>query len=329
MTSAPEARSVDAGTKLIWGGLAIMIASESATIAQIEPFWSWNTPIAWTGFIICADAIVFRATGDSWLRSAPREFTWLALVSIPLWVMFEGFNLVIRNWHYAGLPENPVLRCFGYAWSFATIWPALFVGADMIGVVRGSQRAGGARLAEARAESRASGGESGGPGELVGSGLPGSAHPLNANPINPPAPPAYAALVSVAAGALMLAAPFLVSRELARYMAAPVWLGFIFLLDPINARLGAASLWTDWRAGRRDRLINLVLSGFLCGVLWEFWNYWARAKWIYSVPIMERFKIFEMPLPGYFGFPAFALECFTLYVFLRRLVTRGGRPIAL
>ncbi len=127
----------------------------------------------------------------------------------------------------------------------------------------------------------------------------------------------------------MLASPFFVSRELARYLAAPVWLGFIFLLDPINARLGAESLWADWRAGRRDRLINLVLSGFLCGVLWEFWNYWSRAKWHLQVPIMEHFKIFEMPVPGYFGFPAFALECFTLYVFLRRLVTRGGRPIAL
>jgi len=284
---------------MIWIGLAIMIVSEAATIARVEPFWSWNTPIAWTGFIIFADGVVWRARGDSWLRSAPREFALLALVSIALWVMFEGFNLVIRNWHYVGLPENPALRYFGYAWSFATIWPAIFIGADLVSVVRASQRAGGA-------------GKAGG-----------------AAPPALPALPASGALVSVAAGALMLAAPFLVSRELARYLAAPIWLGFIFLLDPINARLGAESLWADWRAGRRDRLINLVLSGFLCGVLWEFWNYWARAQWIYSVPIMERLKIFEMPLPGYFGFPAFALECFTLYVFLRRLVTRGGRPIAL
>jgi hypothetical protein len=133
--------------------------------------------------------------------------------------------------------------------------------------------------------------------------------------------------VSIAAGALMLVSPFFVSPDVARYMAAPVWLGFIFLLDPINAWLGAESLWIDLRAARYDRLVNLSLSGLLCGALWEFWNFWAGAKWHYSVPIMERWKIFEMPLPGYFGFPPFALECFTMYVFVRRLVTRGGRRI--
>jgi len=293
---------------MIWLGLAIMIVSEGATIAQIEPFWSWDTPIAWTGFILFANGIVDRARGDSWLRSAPREFALLAVASIALWVMFEGFNLVIRNWHYVGLPENPALRYFGYAWSFATIWPALFLGAELVAVLRASQRSGGSR----------------GSGGLVGSGSHGSGGSRGRREFR-----SRPAILSIVAGAAMLLSPFVVPSGVAPYLAAPVWLGFIFLLDPINARLGAESLWADWRDGRRDRLINLVLSGFLCGVLWEFWNYWSRAKWIYSVPIMERFKIFEMPLPGYFGFPAFALECFTLYVFLRRLVTRGGRPIAL
>src|SRR5437868_14733366 len=44
-------------------GLSLMIVSEAATLARIEPFWSWNTPICWTGFILFADAIVWRARG--------------------------------------------------------------------------------------------------------------------------------------------------------------------------------------------------------------------------------------------------------------------------
>jgi hypothetical protein len=32
---------------------------------------------------------------------------------------------------------------------------------------------------------------------------------------------------------------------------------------------------------------------------------------------MENLKVFEMPVPGYLGFPAFAFECFTMYVFVR------------
>jgi len=280
-------------------GLAIMIVSQAATLTHTEPFWSWNTPIAWSGFIIFADAIVWRARGHSWIRSAPREFIALAAASILLWVVFEGFNLIIRNWYYTGLPESAALRYFGYAWSFATIWPAIFIGAELVAVARG---AGGSGRA----------GESSGSDEARASALP-----------------ALPALLSVAAGALMLASPFLTSPSVARYLAAPVWLGFILLLDPINARLGGESLWRDWRAGRADRAINLSLSGILCGVLWEFWNYWSRAKWHYSVPIMEHLKIFEMPVPGYLGFPAFALECFTMYVFVRLVFTRGGRAIAL
>jgi hypothetical protein len=122
-------------------GLAIMIVSEAATIAHVEPFWSWNTPIAWTGFILFADAVVWRARRDSWIRSAPREFAGLALASILLWLVFEFFNRFIDNWNYVGLPENALLRYFGYAWSFATIWPAMFEGAELIAVWRGSRPA--------------------------------------------------------------------------------------------------------------------------------------------------------------------------------------------
>ena len=284
------------GTTWIWLGVAIMIVSEAATLAKIEPFWSWNTPICWTGFILFADAVVYRARGDSWIRSNPREFALLTLASIPLWLVFEFFNLYLDNWYYEGLPENWWLRMFGYAWSFGTIWPAIFEGAELAAVLR----AGWA-------------------------GQAGSAtSPARPAPSSLPALPA----LWIGAGALMLASPFLVPPSVARYLAAPVWLGFIFLLDPINGRLGGERL-------TRERIINLAWSGLLCGVLWEFWNFWSRAKWHYTVPIMEHLKIFEMPVPGYLGFPAFAFECFTMYVFVRALVRRvhtgphGMRAIAL
>src|SRR5438874_4556305 len=173
-----------------------MIVSETLTLLHVEPFWSWNTPIAWTGFIIFADAIVWRARGESWIRSAPGELAFLALVSIPLWIVFEGFNLVIDNWNYTGLPENFWLRQSGYAWSFATIWPAIFEGAELIAVVRGSN---------ANLKVRT---------------------PTRVVPTFRPAD-----WVSMIGGALMLLVPLLWPS---RYLAAPVWLGFIFLLDPIN-----------------------------------------------------------------------------------------------
>jgi len=279
-------------------GLLVMIVSETATIARIEPFWSWNTPIAWTGFILFADGIVFRRRGSSWITSAPREFGFLAITSIPLWLVFEFYNRFIDNWYYVNLPENTLLRYFGYAWSFATIWPAIFQGAELIAVWRG---AGVVR-------------------ERITLNAEAAEHAEKALPKSPPlfGPAQW---LSIAVGAAMLAWPLIWPS---RYLAAPVWLGFIFLLDPINERLGGDSLSADLRRREYDRLANLALSGLLCGVLWEFWNYWSRAKWHYTVPIMENLKIFEMPFPGYFGFPAFAFECFTMYVFVRIMWVRLG-----
>jgi len=268
-------------------GLAIMIGTEAATLAGLEPFRSWNTPIAWTGFILFADSFVYRARGRSWMRSHPREFIFLTLVSVPLWVVFEFYNLFIKNWYYTGLPENFALRCFGYAWSFATIWPAIFEGSDLISVLRHRTPTAG------------------------------DADTVNSATLK--RPPRFTApmWLSFIAGAVMLAWPLVWPSA---YLAAPIWLGFIFLLEPVNARLGGERLGDR----RNDRLVNLAASGLLCGFLWEFWNYWAAAKWHYTVPIMENVKIFEMPLPGYLGFPAFALECFTMYVLVRTLL----RPAA-
>jgi hypothetical protein len=61
-------------------------------------------------------------------------------------------------------------------------------------------------------------------------------------------------------------------------------------------------------------MYSFLVAGCVCGWLWEFWNYWAAARWTYTFPILQQWKIFEMPLPGYLAYPVFALECFAMYV---------------
>jgi hypothetical protein len=275
-----------------WFGLALLATSEGLMLARVEPFWTWHTPFAWTGYILLVDGIVYRLRGSSWLATNRSEFVFVSIASIPLWVVFEGYNLLIENWHYINLPRNLLVRDFGYAWAFATISPGIFETAELVAAVRGR------RSPVPALSTRVCGPRFG-----VGS------------------------YVSIALGAAMLMWPLVWPSP---YLAAPVFLGFIFLLDPINARAGDESFSLDLRLGQFDRLINLLVAGFICGGLWEFWNFWARAKWIYTVPIFGDLKLFEMPVLGYFGFPPFALECFTMYVFTRRLLWRGvRRPIGL
>jgi hypothetical protein len=274
-----------------WAGLIVMLVSEAGMLARIQPFASWHTPIAWTGYVLFVDGLVWKRRGESYIRNAPAELMFVACASVPLWVVFELYNkCCLSNWYYVGLPEWRPLRNFGYAWSFATIWPAIFETGDLISSLR-DRRALRTRAAPRRAYRLGPGGA-----------------------------------LSVAAGLIMLLVPIAYPSP---YLAAPVWLGFFFLLDPLNARAADESIVGDWREGRRGRLINLLAAGLACGIVWEFWNYWAAAKWIYNVPILPHLRIFEMPVPGYGGFPAFALECFAMYVALRRWLWRGARrPIS-
>jgi hypothetical protein len=95
-----------------------------------------------------------------------------------------------------------------------------------------------------------------------------------------------------------------------------IWGSFIFLLEPVNYIWGGRSLLRDWENGSLRKFYLLLLGGLICGVLWEFWNYWALAKWVYTIPFVGKFKIFEMPLLGYIGFPPFAVECYVMYNFI-------------
>lgn len=98
------------------------------------------------------------------------------------------------------------------------------------------------------------------------------------------------------------------------YFFPLVWGATMLLVEPENyKRSKDHSLLGDLEKGEPGRLLRLLAGGALIGFIWELLNINARAKWIYTVPFLEDARFFEMPLPGFFGFPPFAVECFILW----------------
>jgi hypothetical protein len=253
---------------------------------------SWFTPIVWTGYVLFADALLARVTGRSYLTTSREEGTLVALVSIVGWWLFEWYNaprfwrggddLWGLWWHYHGLEPNLWLRRFGYDWSFATIFPALFLTAAIFRVTV---------FRRAR--------------------------------VRPRSIPSRALDVSIGIGLVSAALPLLVPSI---WLVPLVWIGLVLLLEPLNYRAGRGSWLADFARGDASTVSSLLASGLVCGLLWEFWNYWAATKWTYTVPYPPNVKLFEMPVLGYLGFLPFALECHAMYHWARGIIVPSSAP---
>jgi hypothetical protein len=102
-----------------------------------------------------------------------------------------------------------------------------------------------------------------------------------------------------------------------------IWVGFITLLEPLNYRWGGKSLLRDLEEGNPRKIYLLLIAGLICGFLWEFWNFWALSKWVYTVPFFDKAKGFEMPFLGFLGFSPFAVQAYVVYNFIS--LFRSGR----
>jgi len=114
-----------------WIGLLALVAVEWLLFRGTEPVATYFTPIAWTAYILIVDGAVLALTNRSRLHDAPITMARMAALSIPLWLIFEAYNLRLHNWTYVGVPQWP-LAALGYGWSFATITPAIFETSDLV-----------------------------------------------------------------------------------------------------------------------------------------------------------------------------------------------------
>lgn len=263
-------------------GIAILLISQAMMFAKIEPVYSWFTPIQWTGYVLFLDALRLKLRGESYMIHRTGEFLLMLLVSDACWFLFEAYNLHLQNWYYINLPENMAVRIFGYFWAFASVTPGVLLTSEVLDDF-------------------------------------GAFEKVKVRPRNISSTLRWTLIVI---GVLFCLAPVLVPQSTAKYLFVTVWIGFVLLLDPINYRRGAPSLLAELEKGSVQKLLSLFLAGLICGVLWEFWNYWAGRKWIYNVPYFSEPKIFEMPLYGFLGFLPFAAECYVIWHFVLSLKTK-------
>jgi hypothetical protein len=286
-----------------WIGLGVILLTElGLVLKQLAPpgTWmaflghrlgQWATPLCWWGYILAVDALIWKLRGHSLLCDRRREFWPQLPLSVAFWLIFEVYNLHLDNWIYIGLPERWWEATLGALVAYATIMPGLFLTAELLDVLGAFERF---RAPVFRISAR-----------LL--------------------------YLLMLLGFICLIGPVLVPRDIARYLFAPVWIGFILLLEPVLYASGGQSLLRDLAEGRLHRLLCLVAAGYLCGVLWEFWNYWATAKWVYTAPFTPDVRFFEMPLAGFLGFGPFAWEYAAMYATVRllgRQAKGAGAPAA-
>jgi hypothetical protein len=293
VTIAPATTS-SAGRRLPphgWVGALIVVAAEVLLLTGHPVVARWFTPIVWTGYVLLIDAVVARLTGRSYVTTDREELVWVALASIACWWLFEWYNAP-RFWR--GGAER-----IGLWWQYHGLEPDPWVrrlGYDWafatifpaLFLTAGALRAsifGGLRVRPWR-----------------------------------PSPAVLTA--SILIGAVTAVLPLVI---VSAWLVPLVWTSWMLLLEPLNYRAERPSWLGDLARGDASTLAALLASGLVCGVLWEFWNYWAATRWTYTVPYLPGVKVFEMPVLGYLGFPPFALECYAMYHWMRGLFAPRAR----
>lgn len=118
--------------------------------------------------------------------------------------------------------------------------------------------------------------------------------------------PAAAIWIGLGAAAVSLAWP-------ARFYPL-IWGAAFPLADAVLYRHAPhLSLMRDMEDGRWGRIGRLLLAGLGVGLVWETYNWFAAGSWVYTIPGVDGPRLFQMPLPGYLGFPLFALEAWSMY----------------
>ena len=264
--------------------LMVFLAIHGLLAAGVEPVATYFFVFVWWSYIFLIDSFMFWRTGTSLISRLKAKFLLLVLGSACFWIFFEILNLRIANWYYSGLSSFQLsLIIFGLL-AFGSVLPGILETHEFlrfIGLGKWLEFLGWDWEKSRRFPAWKWWGR-----------------------------PQY---LWMAIGLGMIALALLWPR----YFFWMIWGAAIFIIDPQVEKDGGNSIFSEVRKGKIRTFYRLLLTGLICGVLWEGGNYWAGLKWTYSVPFVGEWKIFEMPVLGYLGFSVFAVECYVFWEWVR------------
>lgn len=256
-----------------WAGLAL--GAGGWVLAWNRFAWcAWAQPHTylplWTAYILVMNALCVKRSGRCLMTSYPLPYAMLLPVSAAFWWFFEYLNRYVWNWYYRGVGDMNVAEyAFFATCSFATVLPAVTATAAWVGTFRPFADRRLCGLVRFDVHRRTS---------IAGMVLTASAG-LTGIVLCPD-----------------LTFPLLWVSPLAVFLTVQVLMGEKTVLDGLCSG--------DWRLVAR-----FALAALICGGFWELWNFHSSAKWVYAVPYVQAFQIFEMPVVGFAGYLPFGLEC--------------------
>ena len=258
-----------------WGWAGILLTAVSWFFAWTRFGWFTSlqpytfTPL-WIGYILVVSALTFWQKGSCLARRQTGRFLLLFPVSGLFWWYFEYLNRFVQNWYYIGIENfTPAGYVFHASICFATVLPAVICTTELLSTIP----------------------------SLAGRLKAGRSLPV----LESPRLGWFLLFVSAVALASLAMLP--------DYLFPFVWVAPLFIITGVQIIRGRRSLFSSLREGQLQLILFPALAALVCGFFWEMWNWQSLAHWQYSIPYVDRFHIFAMPLLGYAGYLPFGLEC--------------------
>jgi hypothetical protein len=258
-----------------WGWLAVILGILSWVLAWtrfawVEPLQLYTFSPLWFCYIAAVNALTLRRTGRCLLTHDTKFFLALFGLSAAFWWFFEYLNRFVQNWYYVGCDHFSPLQYFVMATlPFSTVLPAILSTEEWL-ASHPRCHAGLDRF------------------------LP--LHLLRSKA-------AVGLLLTASAAGLFLIGVF------PNQLYPLVWVAPLLLLAAFQRLANRPAFFPEVEQGDWRRVFRFALAALVCGFFWEMWNIHSLAQWIYTVPYVHRFQLFEMPLLGYAGYLPFGLEC--------------------